>query len=249
VPEPDRISELGRWRVQRFGELDSTNGHLLRVAADAHAAESGLVAVADHQTAGRGRFDRRWDAPPGSSLLVSVLVRVHSTDAAFAFVMAAGVALAEAVETTAGFVVGIKWPNDLVVGDRKLAGLLAERQGDSLVVGAGCNVNWEAFPPELAVTATACNVEAGRPIDRDSLLDAYLGALTVRLDAPDAVPDAYRERLVTVGRRVRVERGAADDLVGEALGVNPDGSLRVLDDSGLEHLVFAGDVTHLRDAS
>lgn len=192
--------------MQRFAEIDSTNRYLLDEARN--GAAGGLVAVADHQTAGRGRFERRWEAPPGSSLLVSVLVRpapvgeeVHRT------VMAAAIALAGAVEEVAAFAPGLKWPNDLVVDDRKLAGILAERDGDTLVVGAGCNVEWDEFPPELAGAATACNLESPlASVDRDALLDAYLTRLADELGHPDAVVARYRERLATLGRRVRIER-------------------------------------------
>src|SRR6476469_4959346 len=159
VPDPGRTSHGPRWHVRHFPEIDSTNRYLLDEARG--GAADGLVAVADHQTAGRGRFDRRWEAPPGSSLLVSVLLRPTppgdgpgdaSADGSHRAVMAVALALAEAVEAVAGVTPGLKWPNDLVVGDRKLAGLLAEREGDAVVIGAGCNVEWEAFPPELAAT-------------------------------------------------------------------------------------------------
>ena len=174
---PARTSERGRWRVEWFSTLDSTNRHALDAARD--GAPAGLVVVADEQTAGRGRLGRTWEARPGSSLLVSVLLR-DPGDPARA-VMAAGVALAAAVEDVAGIEVGLKWPNDLVVDDRKLAGLLAEAEGDALVVGAGCNVNWESFPEELRATATACNLEAGRPVDHDALLDAFLDRFAAAL--------------------------------------------------------------------
>jgi BirA family biotin operon repressor/biotin-[acetyl-CoA-carboxylase] ligase len=246
VPEPDRISEVGRWRVLHFAELDSTNRYLLAAAAD--GARDGLVAVADHQTAGRGRLDRRWEAPPGSSLLVSVLLRLPVGGDGFRLVMAASVALAEAVETTAGIAAGLKWPNDVVVGDRKLAGLLAERVDDALVVGAGCNVNWDAFGPELVETATACNLESGRPVDRDALLEAYLAGLAARLGAPARVLDAYVARLGTVGRRVRIERGGGAVLEGVATDLDPSGALLVRDASGVLHTVTVGDVVHLRPA-
>ncbi len=192
--------------MRRFADIDSTNRYLLDEARG--GAAGGLVAVADHQTAGRGRFDRRWEAPPGSSLLVSVLVRpAPHGERSHRAVMAAALALAEAVEEEAGVSPGLKWPNDLVVGDRKLAGLLAEREGDALVIGAGCNVEWDSFPPELADTATACNLEAGYTVDRDELLDRFLARLSALLDQLDAVPAQYRARLATLGRRVRVERG------------------------------------------
>jgi BirA family transcriptional regulator, biotin operon repressor / biotin---[acetyl-CoA-carboxylase] ligase len=242
MPAPARISEVGRWQIHHFPELDSTNGYLLAEARG--AAPPGLVAVADVQTAGRGRLDRRWEAPAGSSLLVSVLLR-SPADPGRA-VMAAGVALARAVDDVAGVPAGLKWPNDLVVGERKLAGLLAEREGDALVVGAGCNVNWASFPPELAATATACNLEAGRAVDRNALLVAYLTAFADALDAGDAILGAYRDRLVTLGRRVRVERIAGPAVEGAATAVGDDGALTVRDDDGVDHTVTAADVVHLR---
>jgi len=200
--------------------------------------------VADQQTAGRGRLGRTWESPPGSSLLVTVLLR-RAGDPGRA-VMAAGVALAAAVDEVAGVEAGLKWPNDLVVEDRKLAGLLAEADGDALVVGAGCNVNWESFPDELAGTATACNLEAGRTVDRDALLDTFLDRFAAALDRGDAVVDDYRARLATVGRTVRVQHVRDDDLVGTAVGVTDDGALIVRDDTGTDHTVVAADVVHLR---
>ena len=180
TPYPTAVSEPTRtWTISRFAELDSTNRYLLDEARA--GAPEGAVVVADHQTSGRGRLDRSWEAPPGSSLLVSVLLRpALGPGHAHVVVMAAALALADAVGAVAGFTAELKWPNDLVVGDRKLAGLLAEREpgaGGSLaavIVGAGVNVQWTTFPPELADLATACNLEAGRAVDRDALLEHYL---------------------------------------------------------------------------
>jgi BirA family biotin operon repressor/biotin-[acetyl-CoA-carboxylase] ligase len=233
---------VGRWRVEHFAELDSTNRHLLD-AARAGVAD-GLVTVADVQTAGRGRLDRTWEAPPGSSLLVSALVR--TTGDAGPVVMAAAVALAGAVAEVAGVTAMLKWPNDLVVGDRKLAGLLAERDGDALVVGAGCNVNWDAFPPELAGSATSCNLEAGHPVDRDRLLVVFLERLEGALAGGGAVVGEYRARLTTLGRQVRVEPVRGNALLGTAVDVTDDGALVVRDDAGTDHAVTTADVVHLR---
>jgi BirA family biotin operon repressor/biotin-[acetyl-CoA-carboxylase] ligase len=242
VSAPARTSERGPWRVEWFSTLDSTNRHALEAARE--GAPDGLVVVADEQTAGRGRLGRTWEAPPGSSLLVSVLLR--STDPPGRTVMAAGVALADAVEEVAGFATWLKWPNDLVVDDRKLAGLLAEADGEALVVGAGCNVNWESFPAELEATATACNLEAGRPVDRDALLDTFLDRFAEALGRGAAIVPHYRSRLTSIGRAVRVEHVRDDDLVGTAVGVTDDGALIVRDDAGTDHTVVAADVHHLR---
>jgi BirA family transcriptional regulator, biotin operon repressor / biotin---[acetyl-CoA-carboxylase] ligase len=244
VPGPARISELGRWRIEHFAQLDSTNRHVLEAARS--GAEGGLVAVADVQTAGRGRLDRTWEAPASSSLLVSVLVR--GAGDAGTVVMATAVALVRAVADVAGVDAALKWPNDLVVGDRKLAGILAERDGDALVVGVGCNVNWETFPPELADTATACNQEAGHAIDRDALLTAFLEALERLLDDRARVVEEYRTGLATLGRRVRVEPVRGDAIVGVATAVTDDGALVVRDDTGTDHTVTTADVVHLRPA-
>jgi BirA family biotin operon repressor/biotin-[acetyl-CoA-carboxylase] ligase len=233
---------VGRWRVEHFAELDSTNRHLLDAARA--GAVDGLVTVADVQTAGRGRLDRTWDAPPGSSLLVSALVR--TTGDAGPVVMTAAVALADAVAEVAEVTAMLKWPNDLVVGDRKLAGLLAERDGAALVVGAGCNVNWDGFPPELAGSATSCNLEAGHPVDRDRLLVAFLRQFDAALAGRGGVVGEYRARLATLGRHVRVEPVRGDALLGIAVDVTDDGALVVRDDAGTDHAVATADVVHLR---
>jgi BirA family biotin operon repressor/biotin-[acetyl-CoA-carboxylase] ligase len=221
--------------------LDSTNRYALDVARD--GADDGLVVVADVQTAGRGRLGRTWEAPPGSSLLVTVLLRRGPQRRA---VMAAGLAMAAAVEEVAGLDVALKWPNDLLVGDRKLAGLLAEAEDDAVAVGAGCNVNWESFPEELAEIATACNLEAGAPVDRDALLDAYLDALTLTLAQGDAIVSEYRARVATIGRTVRVHRVRGEELEGTAVDVADDGALVVRDSNGDDHTIVAADVIHLR---
>jgi BirA family biotin operon repressor/biotin-[acetyl-CoA-carboxylase] ligase len=245
VPEPARTSDVGRFRVRHFAVLDSTNAYLLDEAAA--GVPDGVVAVADHQTAGRGRLGRRWEAPPGSSLLVSVLTRPdRAADQAARVVMAAALALADAVSAAAGFRPDLKWPNDLEAGGRKLAGILAERAGDAVVVGAGLNVTWDAFPAELEDLATSCNLEAGRSVDRAEILEAYLERLDALLATLDAVPASYRARLATVGRRVRVLRGRGPELVGTAVDVRASGALVVRTGDGLEHEITTADVTHLR---
>jgi BirA family biotin operon repressor/biotin-[acetyl-CoA-carboxylase] ligase len=212
------------------------------------------VAVADHQTAGRGRLGRTWVAPPGASLLVSMLLRpelpverLHLATAAVAL------AAADACEAVAGFRPGLKWPNDLVVsdlpgagdGDRKLAGVLAERDGDAVVVGIGINVNWPPdLPDDLAAIATACNWVTGRKVDRDVLLDAMLARLDDRLGDWSAVARDYRRACSTLGRLVRVEL-ADETFTGTAADLSDEGHLLV--DVGMcLRTVTAGDVVHLR---
>jgi BirA family biotin operon repressor/biotin-[acetyl-CoA-carboxylase] ligase len=172
-------------------------------------------------------------------------------------VMTVALAAAEAVERVAGFRPGLKWPNDLVAGDRKLAGVLAESApggGDvPVVVGIGLNVSAGAFPPELTGAATTCEDEAGRPVDRAELLVAFLEALETRyagLFSPGGSEQAladYRAGSATLGRRVRVEL-ASGTVEGVASHIAWNGQLVVVDDEGGQAAVYSGDVVHLRPA-
>lgn len=238
---PTRFGE-----VRHLTEVDSTNRYALEEARA--GAPTGLVVVADHQTAGRGRLGRTWEAPPGASLLVSVLLRpALDPDRRHLVVLAAAVAMAEAVGARSGVEATLKWPNDLLAGDRKLAGILAEASGDAVVVGIGVNVEWPGVPPELDGIATACNLEGGRPMTRDDLLEEFLPRYEHRLaDLADA-RRAYRERLGTLGRRVRVEQ-ASGPAVGVARDVDNAGRLLLERDDGVIETITAGDVVHLRDA-
>lgn len=247
--------------VRRVAETGSTNTDLLALARA--GAPEGVVLVTDHQTAGRGRLGRVWEAPPGSSLLVSVLCRPRlPVGRAHLVTVAAGLAAADALADVAGFRPGLKWPNDVVVetpaGTRKLAGLLAEAVVaggalDAVVVGMGMNVRWpHPLPEELAATATAANHVAGRDVDRDDVLAAWLAAFGRRYAALHAdagvaaTAAAHRAACVTLGRRVAVE--VADGVVeGEAVDVDDDGHL-VVDAGGRRTSLAVGDVVHLRPA-
>jgi BirA family transcriptional regulator, biotin operon repressor / biotin---[acetyl-CoA-carboxylase] ligase len=237
--------------VHHLGETDSTNDWLLAAARD--GAPNRTVAVADFQRAGRGRLDRRWEAPAGSSLLCSLLLRVRlAPQDRHRCTVAVALAAAEACEAVAGTPVSLKWPNDLVIADRKLAGVLAETDGvtdddgtTAVVVGLGCNLTWPG-PPEAG--GTSLLEASGRHVERDALLDATLGALEpllaeVRADGP-ALAARYRSRLVTLGRAVRVElAGAAFE--GVARDVTDAGAL-VVDTPDGTRTVTAGDVVHVR---
>ena len=206
--------------VRWFAELDSTN----RLAADLArtGAPDGLVVGADHQTAGRGRRGRTWESRPGASLLVSVVLR----PAPALVTLAAGVAAAEASQTVAGVYVGLKWPNDLVVGEAKLGGILSELVAGAAVVGLGLNLAW----------APAGAASLGPGVDRSALLHAYLD----RLDTAEDVLARYRDRCTTLGGRVRVEVPGGS-IEGVATDVDEHGRLLV---EG--RAVAAGDVVHLR---
>ncbi len=244
-PEASSTPVAGEhWDVRWLDEVDSTNRYALDEARAGTPA--GLVVVAEHQTAGRGRLGRTWVAPPGASLLMSVLLRPDlPVEARHLVVVAGALAMAEAVEAETGVRAGLKWPNDLLVGDRKLAGILAEATGDAVVVGIGVNLHWEDVPPELTEIATACNLEGGRPTTPEAVLTGFLAGYAARLADLDRTRADYEARLMTVGRRVRVEQ-AATVLVGEARGIDASGHLLVRTDAGDDETVAVGDVVHLR---
>jgi BirA family biotin operon repressor/biotin-[acetyl-CoA-carboxylase] ligase len=240
------------WDVRRLAETDSTNRVVLELARSGEP--EGVVVVADHQTAGRGRLGRSWQAPPGASLLVTVLLRPGlPVGEAHLLTIAAALAAADACAEVAGVRPGLKWPNDLVFeadGEvRKVAGLLAEsivvgNRLEAVAVGMGLNVQWPSpLPDELAAIATALNHEAGRDVDRDAVLHAWLAGMDRRRsqDRADLLRD-YRAACVTLGRTVRVEL-PGETFTGVATDVHDDGHL-VVDG----RVVSAGDVVHLRPA-
>lgn len=243
-------------------ETGSTNRDLMEEATAPDAAPDGpgrrpAVLVTDHQTAGRGTKGRSWFDPPGGSLLLSVrLFPTLAPSKLHLLTMALSVAAAEACGAVAGVEVGLKWPNDLFVDDRKLAGVLAEssvRAGrvDAVVIGIGLNVNWPAeTPADLGEIAVALNQVAGHDIDRAALAIALVVNFDrelAELEGPageGTVLGRYRHRSATLGRTVRVELPDGP-LVGEAVDLTDDGLLVVRID-GEDRSFAAADVTHLR---
>jgi BirA family transcriptional regulator, biotin operon repressor / biotin---[acetyl-CoA-carboxylase] ligase len=250
-PATDLVARLAGTRfhdVRRFAVVDSTNRYLLADGVEPDSAPvEGVVAVADEQTAGRGRHGRTWTARPGAALLVSVRLRPALPPERLHLVTLAGaVAATEAVHDVAGFEARVKWPNDVVVDGRKLAGILAEADGAGVVVvGMGLNLRAGAYSDELADVATACERHTDRRVERDDLLCAWLHAFDARLDALDGIVDAAAARSATLGRAVRVEL-ARDSFTGTAARLTGEGYLVVTRDDGEETIVTAGDVVHLR---
>ncbi|MDQ1509936.1 MAG: BirA family transcriptional regulator [Actinomycetota bacterium] len=252
-PAPDLTRRLAGTRfceIRWFTTVDSTNRHLLLEAAN--GSREGVVAVADEQTAGRGRHGRTWTAAPGAALLVSVLLRPDLAPERLHLVtLAAGVAAADAVQQICGIDARLKWPNDLVVDDRKLAGILAEVASTgtggagAVVVGMGLNLRSDAFPSEIAEIATACDQHGAGAVDRGDLLVAWLHALDGSLGELGGVVGAAAARSATLGRPVRVEL-ARSTFTGVATRMTPEGYLVVTRDDGTEEIVTAGDVIHLR---
>jgi len=226
--------------VRRFAAVGSTND----VAA---ALPVGSVVVADQQTAGRGRRGHTWFSPPRAGLYVSVVLapaaaRVDPPRATMLLTLAAGVAIAEGIEAASGLATALKWPNDVVAGGRKLAGILAEGRGDLVVLGYGINVMAAAFPPELRDRATSLESEVGREVDRDLVLDETLAALSRRYDDLvdgrfDAILDAWRARAPrAVGAKVSwMAQGVARS--GVTCGIDDHGALLVRVDDGVERII------------
>ncbi len=231
------------WRVERVESVGSTND---LVAGRARAGESeGLVVVADFQESGRGRRDRTWIAPPGSALLSSYLLRAPLPPDQRHWSLVA-VALSARAALAPWGVVDVKWPNDLLVAEKKLGGLLAHVVDDGVVVGLGMNLRGIGSQVE---GATSVLESFGVNLDRDDLLDALLDQLDIRrglLNSSEGLAnlrEEYRASLVTLGRQVRchLESGVVR---GVAREVDERGYLVVEGDE--TWTLSAADVVHVR---
>jgi BirA family biotin operon repressor/biotin-[acetyl-CoA-carboxylase] ligase len=223
------------WHVRYVASTASTNADLI-AAADAGEPDRTAL-MAGHQTAGRGRLDRHWDAPPGSNLLVSILFRIVPEDPG-ELTRRVGLGALDAIGRLSDLDAALKWPNDIIVTtpggpDRKIAGILAQRAPSGpVVVGLGLNVGWA---PEGAA-------KLGGSLEPAAVLRAVLECL----DALEGdVHDRYRAALDTIGRAVRVER-PSDVVNGTAIDVERDGRLVVVDGCAVTHRIDVGDVVHLR---
>jgi BirA family biotin operon repressor/biotin-[acetyl-CoA-carboxylase] ligase len=231
-----RLGPFGR-HVLWYPEVSSTSD-VAAALAERGAAE-GLVVAANMQSAGRGRLGRTWASPPGAGLYVSVLLRPSRLVLPLVTI-AAGVAVAQGIEASTGLHAQLKWPNDVCVGPRKLAGVLAEAHANAsdgasvpyVVLGFGINVLPAAYPPDVALRATSLEGELGRHVDRGLVFVECLSALAQRYadlihGHTAAVIAAWRERAATtLRRRVRFETAGAQ-LEGVAEDVDETGALLV----------------------
>jgi BirA family biotin operon repressor/biotin-[acetyl-CoA-carboxylase] ligase len=243
--EPDALARAAgpAWTVRLLPTASSTN----QVAAERPVA--GTVVVADHQTAGRGRLDRTWETPPGTALTFSAIVDPRLDDAVWPLLpLATALAVADGIRTATGIGAGLKWPNDLLIDEDKVAGILLERvvaaAGSPLaIVGVGINVSMRA--DQLPVPTATSLALAGAETTRTAVFGAVVQALAAEFAALRADPARmlarYRDACVTLGRDVTVHLPDGSEHRGRATAVDDHGRLVVGD-----LVVGAGDVLHVR---
>ncbi|NOY99188.1 MAG: biotin--[acetyl-CoA-carboxylase] ligase [Chloroflexi bacterium] len=248
------LQDLPLGGLRFFEHIGSTNDLALAWASE--GADDLSLVVADEQTAGRGRAGRRWYTPPGSALAFSLILHPNrrEQDALSRFTGLGALALVTAIQNKYHPHAQIKWPNDVLIEGRKMAGILVEstwtgEQIERAVLGIGVNVRSAAVPPpgQLAFPATSLEDTLGRPVDRVSLLHDILAALIVwrtRLGTEDFIR-AWDEKLSFRGEQVQVQAGNAAPLNGELLGLGADGSLQLRTPDGETVNVHFGDI-HLR---
>jgi len=264
---PDFADALARVPLGRLAStvafyptIGSTNDVASALAARPATRTEGAVVFADEQTAGRGRRGHTWHSPPGSGLYVSVILepgaaRVEPDRATMLVTLAAGVALVEGIEAASGLRPDLKWPNDLLVGRRKLAGILSEGVGvgtrgsarvSSVIVGYGINIAQTAHPPDVAARATSLEAELGRPVDRALVFARTLSSLAARYDDLlagrfDAILDAWRGRAPgAAGARVSWTSPSGSQ-TGVTAGIDAHGALLVRTGDRIERIV-AGEI-------
>jgi BirA family biotin operon repressor/biotin-[acetyl-CoA-carboxylase] ligase len=224
----------------------STNDNALLAARS--GAPHGSLFVADEQTEGRGRRGNAWLTAPGESLLFSVLLRPQlELSQASALTLAIGLGLRDAIAPLVQDSVRIKWPNDLYVAGKKLAGILVESQlqGERLqavVVGVGLNVATRDFPPELAARATSLALLGANDVEREPLLQALLNAIALRLDAYQRTGVAGILQELNAADALRDQRVRVDARLGVGRGLDEQGRLLLQDDAGVVHAIIAGTV-------
>jgi BirA family biotin operon repressor/biotin-[acetyl-CoA-carboxylase] ligase len=230
-----------------YQQIGSTNDEAKRLAEA--GAPQGLLVVAEEQTAGRGRAGRRWITPAGTAIAFSLVLRPElPARRAMRLTMLAGLAACEAIEQVTGLRANLKWPNDVLVSGKKVAGILVEAalDGDRVghaVLGLGMNVSLAPPPEAVDFPATSLEAEAGREIDRFHLLRAILSRLEARyasLEAESLHAD-WHARLALMEQAVIV-RTTDGDYAGRAEGVDPDGALLFRLESGESLRLLAGDV-------
>lgn len=255
----DRLREGFGQPLRFYSSIGSTNEEGLGWAAE--GAPEGALLVTDHQTAGRGRWGRGWASQPGRSLQFSLVLRpLLAPDDYGLITTALGVACAVAIDDISAVATRIKWPNDVTVKGRKMAGILVESRMsgsaiDAAVAGIGINVGWrrEELPEEVADSATSLYIESGRDIDRVDLLEAVVRGFERRylsLQEPagrESLIAEATQRSWVLGRRVRIRFAEGETIEGWAAGLLANGALE-LDVDGTMRAISVGEIEQLRPA-
>lgn len=243
----------GRWNdVRLVSSTESTNADVAMIARS--GAAEGVVVIAEQQTAGRGRLDRGWQSPARAGVLLSVLLRPTVDPSVWPMIpLLTGLAVVEAVLAVGQVEAGLKWPNDVLVDELKLGGILVERVEDAVVIGIGLNVSTRT--EELPVDTATSLAIAGGGTDREILVKEILRALDRRYTAwhdtggaSASVLPAYRDRCETIGLHVDVHLPGGEIVRGLANGIDDNGRLLVHAEGGDDHAFLVGDVTHVRRA-
>jgi BirA family biotin operon repressor/biotin-[acetyl-CoA-carboxylase] ligase len=247
------LSPIPLSAFRHYDKISSTNDEALAWASQG-APDLSLI-IADEQTSGRGRMNRKWFTPPHSALAMSLILRPTAIERAHPARTTGLLALSLAESLLKlGIVPQIKWPNDVLLTNRKVAGILVEsswlgEELDALVLGMGVNVLDASIPPaeQLSFPATSIETELGHPIERmDLLKDVLLRALDWRPNlGTDAFLQAWEGSLAYRGKQVQVEGRSGKPIIGEVLGLDMDGGLRLRDEHGNSVTVQFGEV-HLR---
>jgi BirA family transcriptional regulator, biotin operon repressor / biotin---[acetyl-CoA-carboxylase] ligase len=247
------LSSLPLGEIRYAERLGSTNAAAMTWLGSAAGAPDLSLVVADEQTAGRGRFNRRWVTRPGAALAASLIVHPSADEMPHLrrFTALGAFAVADALQNLYGLAPQIKWPNDVLLDRRKVSGILVETawSGDRLqgmVIGMGVNVRPDALPPadELQFPATSVEDALGRPADRWQILHAMHSALLAwrpKIGTPEFL-DAWDARLAFRGEKVHITAASGPGVEGRLLHLAPDGSLVLADANGQAFSVDVGDV-------
>lgn len=245
-----RATKLGK-TIYSFDSIDSTNSFARTLRDD--ESPHGTVIVAEEQTAGRGRQGRLWQSQKGMNLLFSIVLKEPSIQERIGILpFAAALATADGIEHVSGCVVECKWPNDLMLGRKKVAGMLIEAVTQSdpvtrVILGIGINVNQTEFAGELAQRATSLKLHTSKEIDRVLLLCAIVEELDHRIEqlkqfSPQMLLDDWKRRTTMFGSLITLAEHLESAMV-RAIDVAPNGALVIEDEAGIRREVFAGDVT------
>ncbi|MGD0365344.1 MAG: biotin--[acetyl-CoA-carboxylase] ligase [Bryobacteraceae bacterium] len=238
--------QLPNRQISFFESITSTMHEA--AALSAAGCPSGTAVVAEEQTAGQGRHGHTWHSEPGAGLYVSVVLRLPlSPDSLPVLTLALGLAAAETIARATNLHPDLRWPNDIMLDERKTAGILVQLVDSVAIAGLGINVNHHAFPPEIAAEATSLRLATGHPQSREDLLAALLpaidsfGRMLVEAGRQPILDQFTRRSSYALGKRVRVEMPGGT-VTGITAGLDPSGFLKLRADDGSESLILAGGV-------